>query len=612
MRLKRTQELRPPAAMTDAGMSPVLQSGLHIDARNLLSEAGADTLLISETGALLAARSPESPLVEALEAGNWALGDGLSWTAFRDELRTHAREARPLSRRIIIGRREGPRENLSFDLVGVPVTVERGRALLVIANETTLERNLVKALIASRQLFRDLVSCSADFTWETNAAGVFTYVGGGDAAGYSAHELNGRQAASLLGHGAAGEAPIINPFATRQPLQDAEIWVWAADGRRRCMVVSAVPVTGDDEEYLGARGVCRDVTSLREQDAEIASAREREVTVERAVGAIRQEIAPDDILTATASALLDASGASAGACLVLGVDGDGALDAEHQAWAVTSEFGRHAVWTERGTMTGAILERLREMPVEAETPRMFRLQALGCLGISAAHQGRRSGAVCLLRSDEGGLAPWPSETIATLRMLIPSLGLALAQAAHMRGLEVLSRVDSLTGVFNRRSFEAEVTRRLQQATGEGVSGALVFLDFDGFKAVNDTLGHARGDEVLRQFGDKARALLRPRDIVARLGGDEFAAWLDGANEAGAKAVTERLCQAGRTLRSELELPEAFSASAGIALYDPEGGESLDQLEARADAALYAAKRAGKNGWVLADAPLTDQPGRKAC
>jgi diguanylate cyclase (GGDEF)-like protein len=349
---------------------------------------------------------------------------------------------------------------------------------------------------------------------------------------------------------------------------------------------------------------------LREQDAEIASAREREAKVEKAVSAIRREIAPDDILTATATALLEAS--EAGACLVLGADSDGMLDPDHQAWAVTGAFGQLAVWSERGAVTKTLLERLDDLPIGDDAPHALRVDALGCLALVASHQNRRTGAICLLRPDMGDVAPWPASALSTLRMLNPSVSLALAQAAHMRSLETLSRTDGLTGTLNRRSFETDVRRHIADARSEGLDGALMYLDFDGFKMVNDTMGHAQGDTVLREFGERARKLLRTRDIFARLGGDEFAIWLHGVNEKGAEVAGERLCEAGRKLRTELELPEAFSISAGIALFDPESHETLEQLEARADAALYAAKRGGKDGWSMADAPFAEQPGRMQC
>jgi diguanylate cyclase (GGDEF)-like protein len=132
--------------------------------------------------------------------------------------------------------------------------------------------------------------------------------------------------------------------------------------------------------------------------------------------------------------------------------------------------------------------------------------------------------------------------------------------------------------------------------------AVLFLDMDGFKGVNDSYGHEEGDELLRQFGARIVQALRKTDFVARLAGDEFVVILDMLNDA---AHAE---EKARSLLPDLQQPfqlksaaVALSASVGVALYLPDDPDDVDALLARADRAMYAAKRAGKNRLVVGPA-----------
>ncbi|APX21640.1 MAG: GGDEF domain-containing protein [Rhodobacteraceae bacterium] len=142
--------------------------------------------------------------------------------------------------------------------------------------------------------------------------------------------------------------------------------------------------------------------------------------------------------------------------------------------------------------------------------------------------------------------------------------------------------DSLTGLPNRRGFEA-----LAPALG---TGAVLFLDLDHFKQVNDTQGHAAGDAVLKGVAGVISATMRRQDVVARWGGEEFVIWLPGATEDVARGIGERLRLA---ISDRVPLPRGLlTASIGIAV--AREGDSRDRLIARADAALYAAKAGGRN------------------
>jgi diguanylate cyclase len=168
-------------------------------------------------------------------------------------------------------------------------------------------------------------------------------------------------------------------------------------------------------------------------------------------------------------------------------------------------------------------------------------------------------------------------------------------------LERLSQRDPLTGLFNRRRFEEELRRQLVSARRYRRPGALLAIDLDGFKQVNDRLGHAVGDEALREVGRVLGESLRASDaVVARLGGDEFVALLPEVDGAGASAVARRLVAAIREASFVADGQAVrLGASIGVALFDEFGIPAEVELLAAADLAMYEAKSGGGDGFALA-------------
>ncbi|TXR58168.1 GGDEF domain-containing protein [Quadrisphaera setariae] len=168
-----------------------------------------------------------------------------------------------------------------------------------------------------------------------------------------------------------------------------------------------------------------------------------------------------------------------------------------------------------------------------------------------------------------------------------------ANEALRAELAVRASTDALTGLPNRVAAVAALAALCEGPSEPGAPGALVFLDLDGFKAVNDSLGHAAGDEVLRATARRLLATVRAGDVVGRLGGDEFVVVASGADAAAATELAQRLVEAvappvpvggGRTAR--------IGASAGVALASA-GPCDAEQLLGEADAAVYRAKAAGR-------------------
>lgn len=163
--------------------------------------------------------------------------------------------------------------------------------------------------------------------------------------------------------------------------------------------------------------------------------------------------------------------------------------------------------------------------------------------------------------------------------------------------EQTARTDGLTGLYNRRGFDGEAPTFLERAQAVGIGLALIAMDLDHFKPVNDTLGHAAGDEVLRQVGKILRASVRKSDLPCRVGGDEFILVLSDLDEQAARARAEQI----RATIGKMEHPGNdrgihCTATLGGTMFRP--GETLAELMHRADEALYAVKRAGRNrvGW----------------
>jgi diguanylate cyclase (GGDEF)-like protein len=162
-------------------------------------------------------------------------------------------------------------------------------------------------------------------------------------------------------------------------------------------------------------------------------------------------------------------------------------------------------------------------------------------------------------------------------------------------LDRLSSIDALTGVWNRLQFNREIKRAMAQATMLQASLALILLDLDFFKRVNDTYGHSVGDEVLKIFAAFLNKTCRRSDFVARYGGEEFIIIVPGVDEKELVAYAERLLG----LMSAVEYPFDLhlTASLGLAIMQP--GEDADRFFCRVDRALYVSKKEGRFRYTLA-------------
>lgn len=163
-------------------------------------------------------------------------------------------------------------------------------------------------------------------------------------------------------------------------------------------------------------------------------------------------------------------------------------------------------------------------------------------------------------------------------------------------IEYLAYHDELTGIPNRAHFQREFDHAVAVSQSYGLSCALMLVDLDRFKYINDTIGHQAGDQLLKQMAARLRACLRDSDIIARLGGDEFVILMqDAANMEAVTAVADKILEvASRPLIIE-DQEFLVTASIGISTY-PQDGSDLQTLLKSSDLAMYRAKEAGKNGY----------------
>jgi diguanylate cyclase (GGDEF)-like protein len=203
-----------------------------------------------------------------------------------------------------------------------------------------------------------------------------------------------------------------------------------------------------------------------------------------------------------------------------------------------------------------------------------------------------------------------AEVLMRVRNMLEVRLLHDAARNHGKLLESLALNDPLTGLANRRLLADRMSMAIIHARRNKSAMAVVYLDLDGFKQINDTLGHGVGDALLKMAAGRLVAMVREEDTVARLGGDEFliSLWhVTGADHAA--RVASRVIEAVSQPFGIEGHPVNMTASAGVAIY-PIHGDDAEALMKSADLALYEAKRAGKNACRLAGPTEPSAAGRK--
>jgi diguanylate cyclase (GGDEF)-like protein/PAS domain S-box-containing protein len=472
----------------------------------------------------------------------------------------------------------------SIEVVFLPMKNDAGTSFVVVlSRETTMERNFINALLTSRQLFKDLVTCSADFAWETDKNGNFKFVSERGVLGFSAHKLNGNPPRNLMHHKHDKSLPF--PFDSEVPLVDAEVWLRAADGSAACLLISSVPVHSETGEWLGARGVARDMTDTRQRDQDLQRERNRNELLNTIVDAIRNEVEPGRMLATAAEAI--AAAVEARHCWVMRGDTQNGFTNAAEHGGTSSPIPKEA----SDSVSEVMLHGDPRGVVERQVG-MHQILTAAC-----RYRGEVNGAIAIARGVDQ--EDWSEDAMALLAGVAARVGIAVEQISIHEKLERLSRIDELTGLFNRRAFYDDMGDRLAHHRRTGRSGALVYVDLDNFKMVNDVKGHSAGDEVLILLSDILKGGSRIGDLSARLGGDEFALWTEDTDEDGAMTKARLLMADAEQLKSwSADDENPLGISVGIAVSDPRSEETMTELIARADGAMYDVKHSGKGGYAV--------------
>lgn len=198
-------------------------------------------------------------------------------------------------------------------------------------------------------------------------------------------------------------------------------------------------------------------------------------------------------------------------------------------------------------------------------------------------------------ADDALAPPWhPAEVVARLKRRLQVARAFEALGRERDELRALSTTDGLTQVANHRSFQERLREEFRRAQRYDDPMALILMDVDHFKTVNDTWGHQGGDQVLIEVARALKGAVRETDFIARYGGEEFGVVLPKTHLAGALTVAERMSQSLKAARAGPEGKIRVTASFGVSGFPGRGVTTADQLFKTADDALYRSKREGRN------------------
>ncbi len=382
-----------------------------------------------------------------------------------------------------------------------------------------------------------------------------------------------------------------------------------ADGSSSPVLVNAVTVRDDDGAIRFLRFAVFDATARQDYERQLLTARRAAEESEARVRILQDaaasfsglddEAAVDEAIVSIFRAAFDASDV-----VILDVDRRGSLQLKSGPTPLDPYLGDAP---ERpianAAHQGEIVTVSSPSDAEARFPGSAAAMRAARYGAVTAtpmiHDGAVLGVIsCLFRRER----EFDDHAVDLQSALARQAAQVLARLRLQRQLEALALHDQLTGLGNRVLLEGAIQQALHASTEIRRPIALIFIDLDGFKVINDELGHAVGDEVLKEVTRRLSAAVRREDTVGRLGGDEFLIVCEDADEEDARAIAERVCNAIRQPLSEA-LTYPVTASVGIAAKSADRDSSLtvSMLIDLADQAMYASKQSGKDHITLVSA-----------
>ena len=412
---------------------------------------------------------------------------------------------------------------------------------------------------ASAARFSDFAQIAADGFWETDAALRLTFVSPTFAAafGLRASDMVGLTPLDVYQRLYPDGGTVDRywaPLVARKRFEGQVLAARDGNGMRRWFINRGFPVFVD-EVFVGYRGAIRDITSQRQAELELADAQ------------LRLQAIADSI-----------------PALVSMIDADQRFIFNNRAYAD---------WTGRplSTFMGKRLSEVYPPEIyDVIRPHLERALAGETVTFEVQGEGRTYHVTYVP-------AKGPRGDVTAVYGLANDVSEARRMQEELRRL---SLSDPLTGLANRRKFDDMLPEAIERSERSDALMAVMYLDLDYFKQVNDTHGHEVGDKVLVEFAQRVKRSVRRTDTVARVAGDEFVVVLEGLHDASeASAVADKIIEAMRPEAALGDVVLTLGCTIGIAVR-PQGDTDAQALLARADAALYRAKADGRGRWAMAD------------
>jgi diguanylate cyclase (GGDEF)-like protein/PAS domain S-box-containing protein len=432
---------------------------------------------------------------------------------------------------------------------------------------------------ASKQLtgrYRDFASVSNDLLWETDSAGRLLNANGRMA--QSAGLVPGTQWRTLLAEGAQPHrAALEDALLQQQPFTHLEIAMQSGGSKPRWIQINGLPLRDESGNLIGYRGTATDFTQAHQarallddyNKALIAEVARQTLELRESNSELRiKEQHLQVLLAAAPVGVLELDNADC--CRYLNVDG--------------------------GRLTGCLPSQAQGLPLLDFVHRDDRDLVDHSWNSRRQSDGVQWLEFRLNRSNLWCSVYWislqlPDQSMdGTIMVLVDST----ARRQQDERLWMLAHHDPLTNLPNRKLFWDRSAQALSLAKRRGSGVAILCIDLDAFKAVNDTLGHDAGDALLREVALRLKSRVRDSDTVVRMGGDEFAVIMPDVSDSDSAVLIARELVA--SLGHRFDLPQGtaqISGSIGVALY-PQHALSAETLTRCADMAMYSAKRSGKN------------------